>query len=290
VTAIGLAVLHTDDIELGNPGKNGTEWISNIECFNIQPRETGHQKNDNKHFKNKPEDFQFEREEWLLKADTPKLFKDVLEDFEGPVILICHDTGGDIKDIREELGFDVDRSTKHVSILDSQVMARARKFPHRVGLKALTSALGISGVVFHNGGNDAALTLIDSILMAIAHSQDFVEATANTVLLDGPNDAESSDENATTLPPPTVQDVVDMLRSRPHRSEALFGSFFHCTRCNGFNHVRENCHGTVDCYRCHGKGHTTVLCMCPDKFLEKTVKKNIARFGNVEARQYPGRR
>jgi len=51
VTAIGLAVLHTDDIELGKPGKNGVEWIPNTECFNIRPRETGHQRNDNKHLR-----------------------------------------------------------------------------------------------------------------------------------------------------------------------------------------------------------------------------------------------
>jgi len=221
------------------------------------------------------------------------------------VILICHDTGRDIKNIREKLGFDVERSTNQITVLDSQVTARARKFPHQVGLKALTSALGISGIVFHNGGNDAAFTLINSVLMAIAHSQDFVEATANTVLLDAPNDAESIDENITTPPPslsepsssltgaasatpptfdtsahndnPTVQDVVDMLRSRPHRSEAIFGSFYHRTHCNGFYHVRENCHGTIDCYRCHGKGHATVLCMCPAKFLEKIVKKKYCK-------------
>jgi len=315
VTAIGLSVLHTDEIRLDDPGVNGVNWIPNIQSFNIRPRETGHQANNFSFFTDKPEDFQFGHDEWILKADTPKLFKDVLEDFPREIVLICHDTRGDIKDIRDKLGFDVQASSKKITILDSQIMAKARGYQNQIGLKALTGSLGISGIAFHNGGNDAAVTLINSILMAICHSEEYVSAAALTTFdndvmseaqpvsggllpppnsFSGSNTSSASDPTLSTLPASitseqghtySVQEVVVMLMSKAYRVDPLFGSFYHCTRCNGMDHLGVACYGPVNCYRCHGKGHATELCMCPEKHLQQRIQNNIARFGDVRSRQ-----
>jgi len=49
-----------------------------------------------------------------------------------------------------------------IAIADSQAMAKARGFQHRLGLEAFTGGLYISGVVLDNSGNDAAVALIVS--------------------------------------------------------------------------------------------------------------------------------
>jgi len=103
VTAVGICVLQTGDIQLGEPGTNGINFLNTIRAHNLRPRETGHQFNDFAYFKDKPEDFQFGLDEWISMKSASRILKSVLE-HAGDTILILHGGKNDAKDLKEKLG------------------------------------------------------------------------------------------------------------------------------------------------------------------------------------------
>jgi len=316
VTAIGVSILQTSDVQFHVPGSDGANFINAIKAYNLRPRETGHKFNKFAYFEDKPESFQFGVDEWFAMKEARQILKTVLE-HDGDTILIFHGGKNDIQDIKEKLGYDVAAADKLVTIVDTQRMARQYGpcyMCNNIGLTKLTNILGINGIISHNAGNDAVATMVDALLLAIAWSRqqnppitELPELLENTdtalqlTLERGTVSVSDSCALSTSSPesdtPPTshsalsfVNDLVNALMERPYSESPVFGSFTHCTGCDDYDHLAAECPYwrtlALECKRCHGNEHITKLCMVKDYKLADKIKFHDSLLGPLGAREY----
>ncbi|RYO82410.1 hypothetical protein DL764_009610 [Monosporascus ibericus] len=164
VTEVGLAVLDTDDIMDVAPGKNGENWLSEIETFHFRIKEYSSMIN-SQFVHGCPGSFAFGNSDFVSLKDIPQEVGNIIGDNASgdkqPVILVGHDIANDLAYL-QKVGYNPWRVPHIVDEIDTKSMfQRLKRSQDGRGLETVCSDLGYPGYDFHNAGNDARWTLRD---------------------------------------------------------------------------------------------------------------------------------
>jgi hypothetical protein len=176
ITEIGLAILDTQDIHSGWPGREpfGKNWHKLIKSRHIRPTEHLHLHNLQINGGD-PDDFRFGTSEKHPSTMLTTLLSEVFspKDERGnlrSIVLVGHDIGADIKYL-EYIDFDPYCNGNVIDTIDTQRMYHSTLGgavnSRNAGLSKVLNRMEIMGPSLHNAGNDATYTLQAMIAMAL---------------------------------------------------------------------------------------------------------------------------
>ncbi|KAI8931704.1 hypothetical protein NX059_011349 [Plenodomus lindquistii] len=174
------------------------------------------------------------------------------EECDRPVVLLGHDVGHDMGNLKEKLKLDLDAVGTVVRIIDTQKMAKEAKCWHHrhnsIGLKKLTKRLGCKHAKRdpHTAPNDAARTMIAAFQLGL-RDQPCKRGYINK----------------------TLQSVANLLESHSRKEfVSLGGDLLYCSRCTSSSHLISDCPGDHEsCEVClaagkpdQARGHVRLHC------------------------------
>ncbi|KAF1982349.1 hypothetical protein K402DRAFT_407695 [Aulographum hederae CBS 113979] len=201
VTAVGITWLDTSEIPIGYPGPHAANWLMHIHSHLFRPFQTGHMANNFAFFRDRPDEFDFGRAEWVPLWAVREILEELIDQAPTETVFLIHHGGREDRDLEQKLGYNLKHTPKNVMLLDTQSIALYRylwrtlisieKLCDLFGIEADKSHEGdkskgdkskggkshsagtddVWGVKFHNAGNDAVCTMVLTILMVIQWSE-----------------------------------------------------------------------------------------------------------------------
>ncbi|RYP25403.1 hypothetical protein DL767_008425 [Monosporascus sp. MG133] len=145
VTEVGLAVLDTDDIMDVAPGKNGENWLSEIETFHFRIKEYSSMIN-SQFVQGCPDSFAFGNSNFVSLKDIAQEVGNIIGDNvsgdKRPVVLVGHDIAQDLAYL-QKIGYNSWRVPHIVDEVDTKSMfQRLKRSQDGRGLETVCSDLG----------------------------------------------------------------------------------------------------------------------------------------------------
>ncbi|KAK3081801.1 hypothetical protein LTS18_002374 [Coniosporium uncinatum] len=176
---VGISTLDTGTLRVGDPGENAINYISSINAHHLHGLEVAHLSNQyvwfmmRKKWSGRLDAFELGRSEFIPHARVKEVLKYVLEVPNRKVYLVCHAAGNEIKMMEDQVQFELGSLENRVRILDTQTMKSQKK------IETLCAEGNIFSDNFHNGGNDAFMTLVMALLHAIGKSTGYLQGLKN---------------------------------------------------------------------------------------------------------------
>jgi hypothetical protein len=143
-----------------------------------------------------------------------------------PVIFVGHAVDNDIEIIKERFGFEIEALGVVVATIYTQVLSREIGIappPGKPKLKDLLRAYGINEWHLHNAGNDAACTIVATILMSPVYPMNHGQWTYNNLKQ-------------------IVQNTI--------RAMAIYGTQTYCVKCDSHTDIQAHCMFYSWCQHC----------------------------------------
>jgi len=179
ISEVGISTLDTRTFPIGNPGENASNCILSINAHHLRVIEVAHLSNQDvwfmkrKKWSGRPDAFELGRSEFIPHTKVKEVLKHVLEIPNRKVYLVCHAAGNEIKMMEDQVQFDLGFLKNRVRILDTQAMKSQKK------IETLCAEENIFSGNFHNGGNNAFMTLVMALLHAIGKSAGYLQGLKN---------------------------------------------------------------------------------------------------------------
>ncbi|KAI0481101.1 hypothetical protein GGR56DRAFT_688567 [Xylariaceae sp. FL0804] len=199
VTEVGLAVLDTEDVAGVAPGPGGRAWFPLIRAHHFRVAERLHITN-SEFVSGCPDRFEFGSSVVVPQSKLSRAVGAIIGDPDSsdrrPVVLAGHDPRGDLRHLRDGVGYNAWRAPHVADELDTQAMfRRLERRPDGRGLAHVCEALGVVDVIddvvpgggvppgvpssvpsgvghYHNAGNDAVYALRALLAMAVRRAVD----------------------------------------------------------------------------------------------------------------------
>lgn len=182
VIEIGITVFDPESFEPALIDATPEDWLAKFKCadyFILHDRENGRQ---GKRFRSEAE-FCFGSSTMIRNDDAAKVMRRIcmnplelhraanfdvdIQDVGREIVLVGHAFINEVAYLRK-LGYDTKHEVKGAATVDTQLLASESK-GQRAGLGRLLHCLGIKATNTHNGGNDAAYTLLALVMMTMRH-------------------------------------------------------------------------------------------------------------------------
>jgi len=195
-----------------------------------------------------------------------------------PIVVLGQDIGHDRDNLRDKpTAFDIDGIGTVVRYIDTQVLARDRKYwvanSNQIGLRNLVSALWFEHSDAHTAANDAARTLISAFQIALGGHECKIFPTKTMM------------EVATSVEQYSVANFTP-----------IGGVKEYCWKCGNAGHMNAACQATgLFCDECTrnqctinpGEEHITAHCLCVAEAKAKARRERDAQ--NRAARRAPAK-
>ncbi|KAI1340524.1 hypothetical protein F5Y15DRAFT_414850 [Xylariaceae sp. FL0016] len=173
ITEVGMAVLNTTILAKISPGEHGKNWHPFIQAHHIRVREHIDKLN-HRFVSGCPDRFDFGKSQMVSQKDLAKEVEQVLgklnDNNQQSVILVGHDIGQDLAYL-SCLGYNTWNAPHIIDEIDTKSIHQyMKRLTQGRNLKLIVSDVGLVGMNFHNGGNDAVYTLRAMISMAISRT------------------------------------------------------------------------------------------------------------------------
>lgn len=235
VSEVGLSLLDTREIKSTPPGANGAGWVQHMRCYHYRIRDWDSPSN-RPWFKDRhgyplwcPTNFEFDVSEFVADKDIARVLTEKLKIIDKTlstpgntrnrtIILVGHAWANEDRYFKAKLGMDLASIGTIARILDTQVLGESYDaYSGRditPSLRTLVSSkCGISATHMHNGGNDAAYTLLALLAIGLRHAKN----CERVIPAGGPEDS--------------MADAVGEFKKRVLRENGG-----RCTRCDVYGH------------------------------------------------------
>jgi len=253
ITEVGFNTFDTRDTRRVKPGPHGENFMKQIFFYHIRVQPNAHLLNI-KYCPGDPTANRFGQTRFLTKSETQGCLNDAfgwpLEPGKPelglcPVIMLGHALGGDLDKLQNTLGWNPHSLGNIVKVLDTQQIIRDVGWwdkRDQIGLPAIVARCSFTYRNAHTASNDAAMTTIAAIQMALPNAKAWKE---------GDN-----------MKP--IQDVIDEVEAQSQKHNWTWGSQKSCLRCGSRDHMKEDpntggflCRAPVRCEHCIAEGRHT---------------------------------
>lgn len=254
ITEIGFNTFDTRDTRAVKPGPHGENFLKHVYFYHIRVQPNAHLLNI-KYCPGDPTANRFGQTRFLTTSETQECLNHAFgwplehgkpERGICPLILLGHALGGDLDKLQNTIGWNPQNLGNIVKILDTQQIIRDVGWWNKrdqIGLPAIVARCDFTYRNAHTASNDAAMTTISAIKMALPGAKAWV----------------SSDEKGKP-----IQQVIDEVEARSQNHTWTFGSPKFCLRCGSRTHMQEDldyqgrpCRVPVRCNHCEEAGRHT---------------------------------